>query len=178
VVSFSSYQLWQDWRAPAQYLAREFLDYEPGIHYSQMQMQSGTTGINTIRMYNPVKQAQDQDPNGAFVRHWIPALRQVPDAFIFEPWLMPSMIQEQADCLLGVDYPLPIVDLIESSQFARETAWRVRDDASFNTQARAIYNKHGSRNPRREGSSKKRAVSSRRNSEPEIIQLGLFDSAE
>jgi deoxyribodipyrimidine photo-lyase len=178
VVSFSSYQLWQDWRAPAQYLAREFLDYEPGIHYSQMQMQSGTTGINTIRMYNPVKQAQDQDPSGAFVRHWIPALRQVPDAFIFEPWLMPSMIQEQAHCLLGVDYPRPIVDLIESSKFAREAAWRIRDEASFSTQARAIYNKHGSRNPRREGTSKKRAGSQRKTSEPGLVQLGLFDSAD
>jgi deoxyribodipyrimidine photo-lyase len=50
------------WRSFAPYLARQFVDFEPGIHYSQVQMQSGTTGINTVRIYSPIKQALDQDP--------------------------------------------------------------------------------------------------------------------
>jgi deoxyribodipyrimidine photo-lyase len=83
LISFSSYQLWNHWREPALHLAREFLDYEPGIHYPQIQMQSGVTGINTLRIYNPVKQAQDQDPKGIFVKRWLPELRSVPNEFIF-----------------------------------------------------------------------------------------------
>ena len=62
-----------------------FTDYEPGIHWSQMQMQSGTTGINTIRIYNPVKQGQDQDPETKFVRRWIPELGAVPADFLHQP---------------------------------------------------------------------------------------------
>ena len=95
LVSFSSYQLWQHWREPALHLARQFLDYEPGIHYPQVQMQSGTKGINTIRMYNPVKQARDHDPAGQFVRRWIPALAQLPDAHIVEPSNTPMSVQQR-----------------------------------------------------------------------------------
>ncbi len=64
VMSFASYNLWLPWRATGLHLARMFTDYEPGIHWSQVQMQSGTTGINTIRIYNVVKQGYDQDPRG------------------------------------------------------------------------------------------------------------------
>ena len=71
VMSFASYHLWLCWREPGLYLARCFVDYEPGIHWSQVQMQSGTTGINSIRVYSPTKQAVDQDPKGEFIRKWI-----------------------------------------------------------------------------------------------------------
>ena len=64
LVSFAAYHLWLHWREPGLFLARQFLDFEPGIHWSQMQMQSGTTGINTLRIYSPSKQARDQDPQG------------------------------------------------------------------------------------------------------------------
>jgi hypothetical protein len=78
LVSFASYQLWLPWRATGLHLARQFVDYEPGIHWSQVQMQSGTTGINTMRVYNPVKQGHDQDPEGVFVRRWVPEVADVP----------------------------------------------------------------------------------------------------
>jgi len=68
LISTASYLLWLHWRQTGLHLAREFVDYEPGIHWPQVQMQSGSTGINTLRMYNPIKQAQDQDPRGMFVR--------------------------------------------------------------------------------------------------------------
>lgn len=72
LVSFASYHLWLHWLRPAAFLARQFTDYEPGIHYAQFQMQSGTTGINTLRIYSPDKQLADQDPEGEFVRRWVP----------------------------------------------------------------------------------------------------------
>jgi ATP-dependent Clp protease ATP-binding subunit ClpB len=66
LVAFASYQLWLHWRETGLHLARLFTDYEPGIHWPQMQMQSGTTGTNTVRIYNPVKQSTDQDPEGKY----------------------------------------------------------------------------------------------------------------
>lgn len=93
------------------WLARQFIDYEPGIHWSQMQMQAGTTGINTTRVYNPIKQAQDQDPHGRFVRRWLPTLRRVPDAWLLQPWRMPLDVQARCGVRVGKDIPVPLVDL-------------------------------------------------------------------
>ncbi len=157
LVSFSGYQLWNPWREPALHLAREFLDYEPGIHYPQVQMQSGVTGINTLRIYNPVKQARDQDPDGSFVRRWLPALRAVPDDFIFEPWTMPASVQQQVGVIIGRDYPAPVVDHAATARHARDTLWALRRDAAVRDEARRVFDKHGSRNPQREGRPRRKA---------------------
>ena len=84
LVSFATQNLWLHWKPVALHLGRQFTDYEPGIHYSQVQMQAGTTGINAPRIYNPVKQSADQDPNGAFIREHVPELKKIA--------LMPSSI--------------------------------------------------------------------------------------
>jgi len=77
LVSFASYALNLDWRRFAPHLARTFLDYEPGIHYSQLQMQSGTTYGSPPRIYNPIKQSVEKDPDGEFIRRWVPELRDL-----------------------------------------------------------------------------------------------------
>lgn len=123
LVSFFCHHLFQDWRLGAHHLAKLFLDYEPGIHYPQFQMQAGTTGINTIRMYNPIKQAIDHDPHGTFIKQWIPALTNVPEAFIHEPYKMSAMDQALCNTYIGKDYPTPIIDIIASGKMARELIW-------------------------------------------------------
>jgi deoxyribodipyrimidine photo-lyase len=156
LVSFAAYQLWLHWREPALHLAREFLDYEPGIHYPQVQMQAGTTGINAIRIYNPVKQARDHDPQGSFVRRWIPELAGVPDEYVFEPWRMPLAVQRRAGVRIGSGYPFPILDLAAASRLARERIHAVRARPDVRQHARTVYERHGSRNPAREGSMRRR----------------------
>ncbi|WP_170475687.1 FAD-binding domain-containing protein [Ruegeria arenilitoris] len=143
IMATASYHLWLDWRAPGLQLARYFTDYEPGIHWSQVQMQSGTTGINTVRIYNPVKQGYDQDPSGTFTRKWVPELAKIPDRFLHEPWKA-----ENAVDLLGKSYPYPIVDHLSAAKKARQRIWAVRRGQAFRAEALAIAAKHASRKTR------------------------------
>ena len=140
VTSVASYHLWLDWRVTGQHLARQFTDFEPGIHWPQVQMQSGTTGINIPRIYNPVKQGQDQDPTGAFTRRWLPELAPVPDAFLHEPWKWP-----EARLLLGHRYPEPIVDVASAARAARDAIWTARAAPGFAGPAAGIVQRHASR---------------------------------
>jgi deoxyribodipyrimidine photo-lyase len=143
--SVASYQLWLPWRDSGLHLARQFVDYEPGIHWSQCQMQSGTTGINTIRIYNPIKQGLDHDPEGLFIRRWLPELAAVPAVFLHQPWTMDAETQARAGCRIGVDYPEPIVDWATAAAMARDRLWALRREQGFAATADAIQQRHGSR---------------------------------
>lgn len=145
LISSASYLLWLHWRETGLHLAREFVDYEPGIHWPQVQMQSGSTGINTLRIYNPIKQAQDQDPRGQFVRQWIPALRQVPDAWIFEPYLMPAQLQLKYGCVMEKDYPLPLVNIRQAMHHAKSQIAMARQHHQNKRETNHVLLKHGSR---------------------------------
>ncbi|MBO6918530.1 MAG: deoxyribodipyrimidine photo-lyase [Rhizobiaceae bacterium] len=136
VVSFASYHLWLDWRKTAPLLAKLFTDYEPGIHYSQFQMQSGVTGINAIRMYNPIKQSIDHDSKGKFIRRYVPELENMPDTFIHEPW--------RSGDHLG-DYPAPIVDHATAIKFARQEIKNRNGFEGFKEQSRLVNERLGSR---------------------------------
>ncbi|MFZ6731307.1 FAD-binding domain-containing protein [Undibacterium sp. Ji42W] len=145
LVSVAAYPLWLDWRPVGHWLARQFLDYEPGIHWSQMQMQSGTTGTNVPRIYNPVKQASDHDPRGHFVRRWLPVMRRVPDTWLFEPWRMPPDVQASCGVKVGVDIPEPIVDLELATRVAKTRLFDLRKQAHMQPENLIILEKHGSR---------------------------------
>jgi deoxyribodipyrimidine photo-lyase len=145
VMAFASYHLWQDWRLPARRLAQLFTDFEPGIHYPQVQMQSGVTGTNTARIYNPVKQSRDQDPDGAFIRRHLPELARLPTAFLHEPWRAPPALLAASGIALGRTYPLPLVDHVVAAAEARERIYGVRGSAAFRAEADAIQARHGSR---------------------------------
>mgnify|MGYP005838256245 CR=1 FL=1 len=148
LVAFASYHLWLHWRPVALHLAQCFVDYEPGIHYPQIQMQAGTTGINPNRMYNPVKQSQQKDNHGHFIRHWLPQLRLVPDSWIHTPWLMPPALQLKYSCVLERDYPLPIVQLQQAQQQARArlSQWLKQINKSdWQQQKQAVFVRHASR---------------------------------
>jgi deoxyribodipyrimidine photo-lyase len=151
LTAFAAYHLWLDWRRIAPPMARWFTDYEPGIHYSQLQMQSGVTGINTTRVYNPVKQSTDQDPEGVFIRRWVPELAGVPLARLHEPWKMTRAEQQAAGCVLDRDYPARIVDHEAAAREAKARVHAVRRGEPFRAEKQAVMKKHASRKPGRDG---------------------------
>ena len=145
LMAVASQHLWLHWRDSGLVLARLFVDYEPGIHWNQCQMQAGTTGINIVRLYNPIKQGLDHDPEGVFIRRWLPELRNASAVHLHTPWLMTEAEQRAAGCLVGVDYPMPLLDHKQAAREARDKVWAVRQGEAFRRTAEAIQQRHGSR---------------------------------
>jgi len=118
--SFFSYILKQWWKDGADFFYRHLIDADVAINYYQWQMQSGLIGVHANRIYNPTKQVKDNDPEGKFIRKYVPELRPVPDEFIAEPWKMPQKVQNECEVEIGKDYPEPIVNYEREASKARK----------------------------------------------------------
>lgn len=142
VVSFLTHNLLQPWQTGAPYLAQQFLDYEPGIHYPQFQMQAGMTGTNTFRLYNVVKQAEEQDPEAFFIKKWVPELKDLPTEFALKPWEMTLLEQTMYGFTLGKDYPKPLVNHEETARESKRMLTEVMKSERAKLEAKRILATH------------------------------------
>ena len=139
LVSVLSHHLDCDWKLGVKHLAKLFLDYEPGIHFSQFQMQSGTTGINTVRMYNPIKQSYDHDENGLFIKKWIPELKDVPIEYLHEPWNTPPLLNSLSNDSIYRD---PCIDIVSAGKKARTKIWKFKSRKEVKLENKRILRLH------------------------------------
>ena len=169
LTSFSSYDLHNHWTYTAEWLRLLFTDFEPGIHYPQIQMQSGLTGINTLRVYNPIKQGMDFDKDGSFTKKWVPELRNIDNDYIHQPWLLSNARCAKINFKLDRDYPRPIVDHETSSKKMAGLIYSIKKKQRTKELSKTVYLKHGSRKTLR---------SSRRKSVPKSVQKTLDFSGQ
>ena len=149
VVSFYSHHLWLPWKPGADYLASLFTDFEPGIHYAQFQMQTGYTGINTIRIYNPIKQSQDHDPEGRFIKMWIPELVHIPPPYIHEPWNIPPLEKQMMGYQTGSYPEQPVVSLPKARKRASDELYAMRKSAAVRGEGTRLLHRHVNPGPRK-----------------------------
>ena len=146
LVSFFTHILWQPWKDASVHLSQLFLDFEPGIHFPQIQMQAGETGVNALRIYNPIKNGLEHDPEAVFIKKWIPELQHLEPRLAHEPYLMTPLEQKMYNITLGKDYPLPIVNIKLNRKKASDTLWKVRKSSETLEDNSRILNKHTTHN--------------------------------
>lgn len=146
VVSFFTHNLWQPWQEATTHLSQMFLDFEPGIHFPQLQMQAGETGINMLRIYNPVKNSLEHDSDAKFIKKWVPELKDLDTPFAHQPYLMTEMEQQFNNFKLGENYPYPIVDVETTRKKATDTLWKMRNNKLVKVESARILRKHTTTN--------------------------------
>lgn len=159
VVNFACFGLHIHWRDLQYPLARLFTDYEPGIHFSQVQMQAAIVGINTIRVYSPLKQLMDQDPDCQFIKRWVPELR---------PYSPEQIACHETMPLPG--YALSMVNAEHNIRIMKARISHIRSSEPGQESARQVLLKHGSR-LKQKGRKTSRASSI---NAPAINQIDLF----
>ena len=142
LVSFFTHNLWQPWQEATHHLSQMFLDFEPGIHFPQLQMQAGETGINMLRIYNPIKNSYEHDPDGEFIKKWVPELRNLPRAFVHEPYKMTYLDQQFNDFEIGTSYPKPIVNIERTRKFASDFLWKMKKNPLVKEESSRILKLH------------------------------------
>ena len=141
-VSFFTHILWQPWQDATTHLSQMFLDFEPGIHFPQLQMQAGETGINNLRIYNPIKNGFDHDQDAVFIKKWVPELADLDTHFAQEPYTMTPLEQEFNNFYLGKSYPRPIVNIRKSRKKASDILWGMRNNSLVKKEGGRILDKH------------------------------------
>jgi deoxyribodipyrimidine photo-lyase len=142
LASFFTHILWQPWQAATTHLSQLFLDFEPGIHFPQLQMQAGETGINNLRIYNPTTNSLKHDPDATFIRKWVPELAELETPFVHEPYLMTEMEQTFYNFKLGENYPHPIVDIKTNRKRASDILWNMKNDPEVRRESNRILKRH------------------------------------
>jgi deoxyribodipyrimidine photo-lyase len=146
LISFLTHHLWQPWQAGAAFLARQFLDFEPGIHYPQIQMQAGTVGTHIFRVYNPQIQAEKHDPDAAFVQRWVPELQSLPSQLARQPWEITPIEELMYQFKYGKDYPTRIVDITITGPRAQKKLFELSRSPMAQQEAAKILLKHSNPN--------------------------------
>lgn len=127
--SFLVKDLLIDWRWGESWFMERLVDADLAANNGGWQWVAGTgtDAAPYFRVFNPSSQAEKHDPEGRYIRNYVPELRAVPDRYIHRPWSMPSSLQEELDFRIGEVYPAPIVDhqqarerTLEAYQLARE----------------------------------------------------------
>lgn len=167
LISYATFGLGLHWHEPALHLARLFTDFEPGIHYPQVQMQAGATGTNALRVYNPIKQAEDHDPGGEFVARWVPELKVLPIEWRTTPWRLPESLRQRFGFQPGKHYPLPH-DFEAEARHWKKTLYELRRTPEAKEASKAIMDKLASQR-RPPGVHPKKSKPAHRQ------QLSLFD---
>jgi deoxyribodipyrimidine photo-lyase len=112
VASFLTKDLLIDWRWGERHFMQHLIDGDPAANNGGWQWSAGTgtDAAPYFRIFNPILQSEKYDPDGVMIRRWVPELENVETRYIHQPWTMPEAMQQEAGCVIGVDYPAPIVD--------------------------------------------------------------------
>jgi deoxyribodipyrimidine photo-lyase len=117
VASFLTKNLGINWQWGAEWFESILIDYDVCSNWGNWNYNAGVgNDARGFRFFNTIKQAKDYDPDGSYVKHWLPALKDIPAAKVHEPWKLLPVEQERFHLRLGVDYPNPIVDLFKSAE--------------------------------------------------------------
>ncbi|MFN3928145.1 MAG: cryptochrome/photolyase family protein, partial [Thermoflexus sp.] len=111
VASFLTRTLGIDWRLGSRWFMEQLVDGDPAVNVGNWQWVAGigTDYASAFRVFNPTLQARRTDPEGHYIRRWVPELRRVPDPYLHAPWTMPREVQQAVGCRIGRDYPIPLV---------------------------------------------------------------------
>lgn len=129
VATFFCHVLREWWKRGADHFYDHLIDADPAINYAQWQMQAGLVGVHPLRIYDPAKNAREHDPEGTFIRRYVPELEPVPDSYLPRPERMSTAVQSEVGVELGVDYPRPIVDFEARRSQTRDQHSRLRTRA-------------------------------------------------
>ena len=129
VASLLTKNLLIPWQEGARWFWETLVDADLGNNTQGWQWSAGcgADAAPYFRIFNPVRQGERFDPDGAYVREWVEELSQLPNRYIHAPWQAPADAQREAGVVVGQDYPEPIVDLKASRRRALEAYERIRN---------------------------------------------------